>query len=160
MLRETVNYEALATLSPGAELELKVEGGSLHAYDRQGRSVGALDPRLALRLLLMQGGNTYAAALISVARGSVRVVIRETHRPPGQANLASFVVESDAKAAHAETSGNPHPSMEEDANEAEEGDEDSTAASVPAEAEYLEAEPSEEERDPFANEAPRVQMGD
>ncbi|MHB9090597.1 MAG: tetratricopeptide repeat protein, partial [Chloroflexota bacterium] len=90
-LQGVADPDALAAVAPGAELELRAEHGSLQVFDRQGRSLGSLEPRLAQRLLaLITGGNVYGVALASTAGGAVRVIVHETFRHPSQANKTSF----------------------------------------------------------------------
>ncbi|MDA1188125.1 MAG: tetratricopeptide repeat protein [Chloroflexi bacterium] len=78
-------------LSPGDPLELRVEGNSLTVMDDQGQYVGLVDPRLAARLArLMKGGNRYEAAVTSVNKDAVGIIIRETYKHPSQIHVVSF----------------------------------------------------------------------
>lgn len=161
VLSEPVNYEAMAVLSPGTEMELREEGTGLRVYDRHGMKVGALGKQLAQRLLpLMRGGNAYDVVLVSVAPGSVRVMIRETYRHPSQVNLASFAVPVDAPAAHAKAKVTALRSAGEDDDEDDDGDDDAFESVAPTGGDYPDAEVSGEERDPFADEAPQAMEHD
>jgi len=62
-----------------------------------GEYLGTVPPKLGLRLItLMDGGNRYAAALMSVGDGEVRVFIRETYQHMRQRGRPSFPPKSAA----------------------------------------------------------------
>jgi tetratricopeptide (TPR) repeat protein len=158
VLNNPADPEALAATSPGAELELRAERRGLNVYDRLGRPMGRVAPQLARRLLtLMKGGNTYQAALASVAGGTVRVAISETYRHPSQANTPSFLAREDSAAVRAYTREGLPRSADDEADDEDEDGDDAPATLEPADGDYPEAEMSEaEERDPFAAESPGV----
>lgn len=81
----------LKRMSGGESVFLHVEKSSLIVRNRHGDYLGEVEPKLALRLTkLMGGGNCYAAAIVTVGRGELRVIIKETFRPPGQERKPSF----------------------------------------------------------------------
>ena len=56
-----------------------------------GEYISDIEPKLALRLSrLLNGGNKYAAAVVSMTGDSVRVMIKETFQDPSQAGRLSF----------------------------------------------------------------------
>jgi len=56
---------------------------------RTGEAIGALEPKLALRLLRMiDGGNKYAAGVKSLGDTQVELIIKETFRDPSQTRLS------------------------------------------------------------------------
>lgn len=113
-LAGSADLAALATYSPGTELELCAEGGTLVVRDPHGRLLGAVKPRLARRLLgLMRGGNRYAAALASNTAFPARVLLREIHRDPSQADKVSFPAREVGEAVRAQSKDALLPSQDE-----------------------------------------------
>jgi tetratricopeptide (TPR) repeat protein len=81
----------LAKIMAGDKINLKVSGHHLVAENEQGEYLGAVDNQLGFRLAkLMNGGNKYAAAVVSLDTNKVRVIIREVFQDPGQAGRLSF----------------------------------------------------------------------
>jgi hypothetical protein len=81
----------LERLSGGEPVSIRVEGASLVIRDRREDRVGEVEPRLALRLTnLINGGNQYVAAVVSVIGGEVRIIIKEAYRSPHQQGKNSF----------------------------------------------------------------------
>ena len=80
----------LAPLSPGDAIELALEGGILIA--RVGEvEIGQVEPRIGVRLAkLMKGGNRYEAAITTVDRDEVRIIIREVFADPSNFGKVSF----------------------------------------------------------------------
>ena len=61
------------------------------AYSTDDQRLGSVEPRLARRLRkLMDGGNRYGAAIVSIDGESVSIVIRETQQHPSLRNVVSF----------------------------------------------------------------------
>ena len=81
-----------AKMSPGDELELKVENSHLNVEDvASGTHLGQVGPRLAAQLKrLIAGGNRYTATITSVDDSELAIIIREAYRSPAQANILSF----------------------------------------------------------------------
>ena len=88
----------LAALSPGDAVEIKLEGGLLAA--RVGElEIGQVEPRIATRLgKLIKGGNRYEAAITTVDRAEVRIIIHEVFAHPANIGKVSFPGSSGARA--------------------------------------------------------------
>ncbi len=72
----------LAQVNPGDFVELDPAGPRVVATSN-GVRVGAVEPRVAARLLrLMADGNKYAAGVTSLGDEDVRIIIRETYQDP------------------------------------------------------------------------------
>lgn len=80
----------LAPLSAGDAVELVLEGALLLA--RVGEvEIGQVEPRIGSRLAkLMKGGNRYEAAITTVDRDEVRVIIHEAFASPSNFGKVSF----------------------------------------------------------------------
>ena len=91
VLRQTPRRLSLALLSPGDPVSLRVEHHAINVYADDGQYLGQVDPRLGHRLSrLIEGGNTYAAAVIGVSDEGISVIIHETHRDRSLHHVASF----------------------------------------------------------------------
>ncbi len=78
-------------LAAGDQLYLRIAGSNLTAGNNHGEYVGQIDPKIAQRLIrLMQGGNRYAANVISASDDNVTAIIRETYQDPSQTGQMSF----------------------------------------------------------------------
>lgn len=77
--------------SPGADAELKEQGGLIAVHARDGELLGFLEPKVGRRLLeLLNSGNQYVVALVANDQVNPRVAIRETFQSPENANRISF----------------------------------------------------------------------
>ena len=86
-----VNAKMLATLTAGDEVALVPTGTRLQVETMSGDLISDIEPKLSLRLAkLIAGGNRYAAAVASVSKENVRVIIKETFQDPSQARRLSF----------------------------------------------------------------------
>lgn len=80
----------LAPLSAGDAVELGLEGGLLVASVGE-VEIGHVEPRIGARLAkLMKGGNRYEAAITTVDRDEVRVIIHEVLSHPSNLGKVSF----------------------------------------------------------------------
>jgi tetratricopeptide (TPR) repeat protein len=80
----------LAQVNPGDFVELAPEGPRVVARSN-GVQIGAVEPRVAARLLrLMADGNKYAAGVTSLGDKDVRIIIRETYQDPANYGKVSF----------------------------------------------------------------------
>ncbi len=80
----------LAQVNPGDFVELDPAGPRVVATSN-GVRVGAVEPRVAARLLrLMADGNKYAAGVTSLGDEDVRIIIRETYQDPSNYGKVSF----------------------------------------------------------------------
>jgi len=83
--------EVLARMAAGNKVYLRREGSGLTVTNVHGEYLGQVEPRHAQRLIkLTEGGNQYAAAIVSAAEERVLVIIREVYQDPSQAGLLSF----------------------------------------------------------------------
>ncbi len=81
--------ELLPTLTAGDEVYLKPGDDAIRVETVAGEPLGAIEPKLGLRLLrLIEGGNQYAAAVKSVFDSDVELIIKETFRHPSQTRLS------------------------------------------------------------------------
>lgn len=86
----------LARLGHGDRVYLKISGRHLMVEDGNGEYLGELEPKQALRLIkLMEGGNRYDAAILSIDGDKVKVVIKEVYQHPSQAGRPSFPVRAE-----------------------------------------------------------------
>jgi len=90
-LYDLASTEVLAKMGVGAQVRLRLRGQRLVVEDEYGEYLGEVEPRHGLRLgRLMQGGNRYAAAILSLGEGGVQVIVREVYQHPSQAGRPSF----------------------------------------------------------------------
>jgi putative phosphoribosyl transferase len=83
--------EAAARPRAGDRVLLSVEDNQLIVKNTNGDKIGAVEARLAGRLMrLIKRGNSYEAGVLSTARGSVSVLIREARQAPSLAGTPSF----------------------------------------------------------------------
>jgi hypothetical protein len=83
--------EVAARLTAGDEVFLRRQNSALLVENAQGEYLGEVEPKLSLRLIkLIEGGNRYAAAIATLARDNVRIIIKETYQHPSQAGKLSF----------------------------------------------------------------------
>ena len=95
MLQRPAQRQVLVKMAAGDEVKLKLHDHALIVEDVQGEYLGQVEPKLAMRLIrFMDAGNRYAAAITSINRQDVSVIIWETHRAPGMDNACSFPTRS------------------------------------------------------------------
>ena len=83
---ERLNADVLIKLTAGDHVQLKRKGDGLFVETVGGDTVGSIELRLRSRILkLLDGGSEYAAAVTSLEGEECRIIIKETHRAPGQA---------------------------------------------------------------------------
>src|SRR5947199_4840893 len=81
----------LAKVGVGDKVQLHVNGHTIFARNAAGEDIGQVEPRLANRLInFMEGGNRYAAAILAMEPGLVRLIIREDYQHPGMFGKVSF----------------------------------------------------------------------
>jgi tetratricopeptide (TPR) repeat protein len=81
----------LAKVGVGDRVQLHVIGHTIFARNSAGEDIGQLEPRLANRLInFMEGGNRYAAAILAMENGQVRLIIREEYQHPNMFGKVSF----------------------------------------------------------------------
>ncbi len=82
---------ALAKVGVGDRVQLYVTGHTLLVRNAAGEDIGQVEPRLANRLInFMEGGNRYAAAILAMENGQVRLMIREDYQHPSMFGKVSF----------------------------------------------------------------------
>ncbi len=83
--------EILATMVAGDKVYLKIDGSSLIVENGRGEYLGQVVPKHGQRLIkLMEGGNEYAAAILSSTEDKISVIIREVYQDPSQVGRPSF----------------------------------------------------------------------
>jgi len=81
----------LAKVGVGDRVQLHVNGHTLMVRNPAGEDIGQIEPRLANRLInFMEGGNRYAAAILAMEHGQVRLIIREEYQHPSMFGKVSF----------------------------------------------------------------------
>ena len=81
----------LAKVGVGDKVQLHVIGHTIFARNAAGEDIGQIEPRLANRLInFMEGGNRYAAAILVMEPGLVRLIIREDYQHPTMFGKVSF----------------------------------------------------------------------
>ena len=87
--------EVLARMATGNQVDLKVRGKQLIVENEQGEYLGLVGPPHGFRLArLIEGGNKYTAAIVSVDDKTARVIIREVFQHPSQVGRPSFPVKA------------------------------------------------------------------
>lgn len=90
-LRHTPRTLSLAVASPGDPVSLVIEHHGISVYAEDGEYLGQIESRLGTRLgRLIEGGNTYEAAIIGVNGDGISIMIHETHRDRSLRMVASF----------------------------------------------------------------------
>jgi tetratricopeptide (TPR) repeat protein len=81
----------LARVAVGDKVQLHQIGHSILVRNGVNEDLGQLEPRLANRLInFMDGGNRYAAAILAMEGGQVRLIIREEYQHPTMFGKVSF----------------------------------------------------------------------
>jgi hypothetical protein len=90
-LHDVASASILAKMSAGDQVFLKVQGQQLTVENEDGEYLGKLEPQYGYRLSrLIEGGNEYTAAIVSVDDSKARVIIREVFQHPSQTQRLSF----------------------------------------------------------------------
>lgn len=83
--------QVLSQMAAGDEVYLEIQGTSLAVENGRQEVLGYVDPKHGQRLIkLMEGGNKYEVAVVSVAPDGISVIIREVYQDPSQAGRLSF----------------------------------------------------------------------
>jgi tetratricopeptide (TPR) repeat protein len=94
-LHSVAPVKVLAKMGFGDQVYLKAKKQHLIVASEEGEYLGEVEPRQGLRLIkLMQGGNRYDAAILSVHEDKVQVVIKEIYQHPSQVGHPSFPVKA------------------------------------------------------------------
>jgi hypothetical protein len=97
VLRKVPGRPVVSHVSPGDPVTLERENNAMNVYygDGEGEFIGQVEPKMGKRLIqLIEGGNTYAAAIIVVNDQGISVIIRETFRHRSLQNVCSFPTKS------------------------------------------------------------------
>jgi phosphopantetheinyl transferase (holo-ACP synthase) len=90
-LHRIASNEVLARMTAGDQVYLKPQGHQLAVENEQEEYLGIVEPPHGFRLAkLMEGGNKYTAAIVSVDNDRIRIIIRETFQHPSQSTKLSF----------------------------------------------------------------------
>lgn len=82
----------LAQVGVGDTVQLYINGHRLLVRNAAGNDIGQIEPRLANRLIdFMEHGNRYAAAILSIENGQLRLIIREEYQHPSMFGKVSFL---------------------------------------------------------------------
>ncbi len=105
VLERPARKEALAKVTAGDALALRISDHKLVAGSVDGEYLGQVPPKLAARLVrLMRGGNKYEAAVARLSGNEVTIIIRETFQHPSQAGITSFPSRSEHLRPYPQTS--------------------------------------------------------
>jgi tetratricopeptide (TPR) repeat protein len=115
----------LASLSAGDAVELTLEGDLLVAHVGE-LEIGQVEPRIGARLAkLMKGGNRYEAAITTVDRDEVRIIIHEAFESPANFGKVSFPASATARSSDVRPYMKGTPLRYDDEEESEEYEEES-----------------------------------
>jgi hypothetical protein len=90
-LHDVASGPVLAKMSAGDQVFLKVKGQQIIVENEEGEYLGKLEPQYGYRLArLIEGGNEYTSAIVSVDDSMARVIIREVFQHPSQTQRLSF----------------------------------------------------------------------
>jgi hypothetical protein len=90
-LRHTPGHLSRALVSPGDPVQLVIEHRGISVYSEDGQFLGQVEPRLGHRLSrLIEGGNTYEAAIIGFNNYGISIMVHETSRHRSLQHVASF----------------------------------------------------------------------
>ena len=91
VLRHTPRLLSLVLVSPGDPVTLVIENHGISVYADDGQYLGQVEARLGHRLgRLIEGGNTYACAIVGVSSEGISIIIHETSRHRDLQHVASF----------------------------------------------------------------------
>ena len=95
VLQEPGPRQALAKVAAGDFVNLECRNRSLAVLTNHGEYLGQVEAKLGVRLMrLIKGGNRYDAAIISVHRQEISLIIWEAYRHPDLSNVCSFQTKS------------------------------------------------------------------
>lgn len=88
---QAADADRAALLDAGDVVELQAQGKAVNVLTVGGEYVGMLEPKVGLRLSkMMAAGNQYTAAMVTVAAGGLKVMLRETFKHPSMIGKVSF----------------------------------------------------------------------
>lgn len=118
-LQNLAPQEVLARMTAGNQVYLEVRGQQLVVQNEGGEYLGRVDPQYGFRLAkLIEGGNQYTAAIVSLDNDRAKVLIREVFQHPSQLGRLSFPVKAvEGFHPHVKDTLLRHEAMEEEALE-------------------------------------------
>ena len=91
VLRNTKGNKAVRRLSASEQVVLSRDKNTVTVRTLDGQPIGQVEPKLGNRLAkLMDGGNKYAAAVVTVNDYDVSIIIKETFKHRSLQNVGSF----------------------------------------------------------------------
>jgi len=85
--------EVVAKMAAGDKVHLKIDGSGLIVENSRSEYLGQVEPKNGQRLIkLIEGGNKYTAAIVSLTEDMVTVIIREVYQDPSQVGRPSFPI--------------------------------------------------------------------
>ena len=139
-LRHTPRGLSPALVSPGDPVQLVIEHHGISVYTDDCEYLGQVESRLGNRLIrLIEGGNTYEAAIIGASDDGISIMIHETSRHRSLQNVASFPTRAVPKPAQ------PRQSRDEESDDGVSGDEETDDDEAVIDEEELQAAWSENE---------------
>ena len=100
VLRNPGGNRGVAHVSPSDRVVLSPEKNTVTVRTLDGQLLGQVEPRLGKRLAgLMDGGNRYTAAIVSVNEDGVSVIIQETIKHRSLQDICSFPAKAPATGA-------------------------------------------------------------
>ena len=91
VLQKPAAASVVAHIAPGDLVSLLGEKNAINVYTREEEYLGQIEPKLGRRLIrLLDGGNRYEAAIISVNDWGISIIIREAYRHPSLHDVCSF----------------------------------------------------------------------
>jgi len=94
-LQNLAPQEVLARMTAGNQVYLEVRGQQLVVQNEGGEYLGRVDPQYGFRLAkLIEGGNQYTVAIVSLDNDRAKVLIREVFQHPSQLGRLSFPVKA------------------------------------------------------------------
>jgi tetratricopeptide (TPR) repeat protein len=116
-LQNLAPQEVLARMTAGNQVCLEVRGQQLVVQNEGGEYLGRVDPQYGFRLAkLIEGGNQYTAAIVSLDNDRAKVLIREVFQHPSQLGRLSFPVKAvEGFHPHVKDTLLRHEAMEEEA---------------------------------------------
>lgn len=118
-LQNLAPQEVLARMTAGNQVYLEVRGQQLVVQNEGGEYLGRVDPQYGFRLAkLIEGGNQYTVAIVSLDNDRAKVLIREVFQHPSQLGRLSFPVKAvEGFHPHVKDTLLRHEAMEEEALE-------------------------------------------
>ncbi|MDA0264515.1 MAG: tetratricopeptide repeat protein [Chloroflexi bacterium] len=91
LLRQMSGKRSVVDVSPSDQVVLSPERTTVAVRTLDGQLLGQVEPKMGKRLArLIEGGNRYTAAVVTVGEEGVTVIIRETFKDRGLQNVCSF----------------------------------------------------------------------